>query len=147
MSLLFESFSNLNDVRRCFQGSHLGATLRFGLICSSRLPSLPISKAAQQLRMGRLSPHGELKHARDESSEPSFLLVTFRQELTNLQCARLSVFTAARMTCFCSMFQSTFQTVQLTAAAEIDTHNPELYVIEENAVTVSVLHPSLGQTF
>ncbi|XP_051039037.1 integrin alpha-2 [Phodopus roborovskii] len=31
---------------------------------------------------------------------------------------------------------STFQTVQLTAAAEIDTHNPQLYVIEDNAVTI-----------
>ncbi|XP_052599735.1 integrin alpha-2 [Peromyscus californicus insignis] len=34
---------------------------------------------------------------------------------------------------------STFQTVQLTAAAEIDTHNPELYVIEENAVTIPLM--------
>ncbi|XP_043344474.1 integrin alpha-2 [Cervus canadensis] len=31
---------------------------------------------------------------------------------------------------------STFQTVQLTAAAEIDTYNPQIYVIEENTVTV-----------
>lgn len=35
------------------------------------------------------------------------------------------------------MFQSTFQTVQLTAAAEINTYNPQIYVIEENTVTVS----------
>lgn len=35
------------------------------------------------------------------------------------------------------MFQSNFQTVQLTASAEIDTYNPQIYVIEENAVTVS----------
>ncbi|MEJ1275704.1 integrin alpha 2 [Cricetulus griseus] len=33
---------------------------------------------------------------------------------------------------------STFQTVQLTAAAEMDTHNPQLYVIEDKTVTVSV---------
>lgn len=39
------------------------------------------------------------------------------------------------------MFQSTFQTVQLTAAAEIDTYNPQIYVIEENTVTVSASHP------
>ncbi|KAJ8778441.1 hypothetical protein J1605_013628 [Eschrichtius robustus] len=31
---------------------------------------------------------------------------------------------------------STFQTVQLTAAAEIDTYNPQIYVIEENTVTL-----------
>lgn len=31
---------------------------------------------------------------------------------------------------------STFQTVQLTAAAEIDTYNPQIYVIEENTVTI-----------
>ncbi|CAO2592529.1 Integrin alpha-2, partial [Lemmus lemmus] len=42
---------------------------------------------------------------------------------------------------------STFQTLQLTAAAEIDTHNPQLYVIEDNSVTVSVLCASLGQAF
>lgn len=41
------------------------------------------------------------------------------------------------------MFQSTFQTVQLTASAEIDTYNPQIYVIEENTVTVSASHPSL----
>lgn len=35
------------------------------------------------------------------------------------------------------MLQSTFQTVQLTASAEIDTYNPQIYVIEENTVTVS----------
>lgn len=34
---------------------------------------------------------------------------------------------------------STFQTVQLTAAAEIDTHNPQLFVIEENAVTIPLM--------
>lgn len=44
---------------------------------------------------------------------------------------------------FYSVFQSTFQTLQLTAAAEIDTHNPQLYVIEDNSVTVSVLCASL----
>ncbi|XP_008571747.1 PREDICTED: integrin alpha-2 [Galeopterus variegatus] len=31
---------------------------------------------------------------------------------------------------------STFQTVQLIAAAEIDTYNPQIYVIEENTVTI-----------
>uniref|UniRef100_A0A452G8V8 Integrin alpha-2 n=1 Tax=Capra hircus TaxID=9925 RepID=A0A452G8V8_CAPHI len=31
---------------------------------------------------------------------------------------------------------STFQTVQLTAAAEINTYNPQIYVIEENTVTI-----------
>lgn len=41
------------------------------------------------------------------------------------------------------MFQSTFQTVQLTAAAEIDTYNPQIYAIEENTVTVSASHPYL----
>uniref|UniRef100_G1P981 Integrin alpha-2 n=1 Tax=Myotis lucifugus TaxID=59463 RepID=G1P981_MYOLU len=30
---------------------------------------------------------------------------------------------------------ATFQTVQLTASAEIDTYNPQVYVIQENAVT------------
>lgn len=34
---------------------------------------------------------------------------------------------------------STFQTVQLTAAAEINTHNPQLFVIEENAVTIPLM--------
>ncbi|XP_060241714.1 integrin alpha-2 [Meriones unguiculatus] len=34
---------------------------------------------------------------------------------------------------------SSFQTVQLTAAAEIDTHNPQLYVIEENTVTIPLM--------
>ncbi|XP_021064230.1 integrin alpha-2 [Mus pahari] len=34
---------------------------------------------------------------------------------------------------------STFQTVQLIAAAEIDTHNPQLFVIEENAVTIPLM--------
>ncbi|KAM5169347.1 integrin alpha-2 [Callospermophilus lateralis] len=34
---------------------------------------------------------------------------------------------------------STFQTVQLTAAAEIDTHNPQIYVIEENTVTIPLM--------
>ncbi|XP_052015754.1 integrin alpha-2 [Apodemus sylvaticus] len=34
---------------------------------------------------------------------------------------------------------STFQTVQLTAAAEIDTHNPQLFVIEDNAVTIPLM--------
>ncbi|KAB1281032.1 Integrin alpha-2, partial [Camelus dromedarius] len=33
---------------------------------------------------------------------------------------------------------STFQTVQLTAAAEIDTYNPQIYVIEENTVTIPI---------
>lgn len=41
------------------------------------------------------------------------------------------------------MLQSTFQTVQLTAAAEIDTYNPQIYVIEENTVMVSASHPFL----
>lgn len=39
--------------------------------------------------------------------------------------------------------QATFQTVQLTASAEIDTYNPQLYVIQENTVTVSG-PPGLG---
>ncbi|XP_050008768.1 integrin alpha-2 isoform X1 [Alexandromys fortis] len=34
---------------------------------------------------------------------------------------------------------STFQTLQLTAAAEIDTHNPQLYVIEDNSVTIPLM--------
>ncbi|XP_005604336.1 integrin alpha-2 [Equus caballus] len=33
---------------------------------------------------------------------------------------------------------STFQTVQLTAPAEIDTYNPQIYVIEENTVTIPI---------
>ncbi|XP_016055282.1 PREDICTED: integrin alpha-2 [Miniopterus natalensis] len=33
---------------------------------------------------------------------------------------------------------SNFQTVQLTASAEIDTYNPQIYVIEENAVTIPI---------
>ncbi|KAI5144201.1 Integrin Alpha-2 [Manis pentadactyla] len=33
---------------------------------------------------------------------------------------------------------STFQTVQLTASAEIDTYNPQIYVIEENTVTIPI---------
>ncbi|XP_076973242.1 integrin alpha-2 [Tamandua tetradactyla] len=33
---------------------------------------------------------------------------------------------------------STFQTIQLTAAAEIDTYNPQIYVIEENTVVIPV---------
>ncbi|ELW65711.1 Integrin alpha-2 [Tupaia chinensis] len=34
---------------------------------------------------------------------------------------------------------SNFQTVQLTAAAEIDTYNPQIYVIEENIVTIPLM--------
>ncbi|XP_022349189.1 integrin alpha-2 [Enhydra lutris kenyoni] len=34
---------------------------------------------------------------------------------------------------------STFQTVQLTASAEIDTYNPQIYVIEENTVTIPIM--------
>ncbi|KAB0349375.1 hypothetical protein FD754_014232, partial [Muntiacus muntjak] len=34
---------------------------------------------------------------------------------------------------------STFQTVQLIAAAEIDTYNPQIYVIEENTVTIPLM--------
>ncbi|XP_023564722.1 integrin alpha-2 [Octodon degus] len=34
---------------------------------------------------------------------------------------------------------STFQTVQLTATAEINTYNPQIYVIEENAVTIPLM--------
>uniref|UniRef100_A0A8C6RYN8 Integrin alpha-2 n=1 Tax=Nannospalax galili TaxID=1026970 RepID=A0A8C6RYN8_NANGA len=34
---------------------------------------------------------------------------------------------------------STFQTVQLTAAAEIDTYNPQIYVIEDNTVTIPLM--------
>ncbi|XP_027952288.1 integrin alpha-2-like, partial [Eumetopias jubatus] len=33
---------------------------------------------------------------------------------------------------------STFQTVQLSASAEIDTYNPQIYVIEENTVTIPI---------
>ncbi|XP_030882183.1 integrin alpha-2 [Leptonychotes weddellii] len=33
---------------------------------------------------------------------------------------------------------STFQTVQLTASAEINTYNPQIYVIEENTVTIPI---------
>ncbi|XP_011381912.1 integrin alpha-2 isoform X1 [Pteropus vampyrus] len=33
---------------------------------------------------------------------------------------------------------STFQTVQLTASAEIDTYNPQIYAIEENTVTIPI---------
>ncbi|XP_054431340.1 integrin alpha-2 [Pteronotus mesoamericanus] len=33
---------------------------------------------------------------------------------------------------------ATFQTVQLTASAEIDTYNPQVYVIEDNAVTIPI---------
>ncbi|KAF6124904.1 integrin subunit alpha 2 [Phyllostomus discolor] len=33
---------------------------------------------------------------------------------------------------------STFQTVQLTASAEVDTYNPQVYVIQDNAVTIPV---------
>ncbi|XP_037654964.1 integrin alpha-2 [Choloepus didactylus] len=33
---------------------------------------------------------------------------------------------------------STFQTIQLTTAAEIDTYNPQIYVIEENTVVIPV---------
>ncbi|KAM9695882.1 integrin alpha-2 [Trichechus inunguis] len=33
---------------------------------------------------------------------------------------------------------STFQTIQLTASAEIDTYNPQIYVIEENTVMIPV---------
>ncbi|XP_008260416.3 integrin alpha-2 [Oryctolagus cuniculus] len=34
---------------------------------------------------------------------------------------------------------SPFQTVQLTAAAEVDTYNPQIFVIEENTVTVPLM--------
>ncbi|KAM6156511.1 integrin alpha-2 [Erethizon dorsatum] len=34
---------------------------------------------------------------------------------------------------------STFQTVQLTATAEINTYNPQIYVIEENTVTIPLM--------
>uniref|UniRef100_A0A8C5KYY6 Integrin alpha-2 n=1 Tax=Jaculus jaculus TaxID=51337 RepID=A0A8C5KYY6_JACJA len=34
---------------------------------------------------------------------------------------------------------STFQTVQLTVAAEIGTHNPQIYVIEDNSVTIPLM--------
>ncbi|KAF5912087.1 hypothetical protein HPG69_003361, partial [Diceros bicornis minor] len=33
---------------------------------------------------------------------------------------------------------STFQTLRLTASAEIDTYNPQIYVIEENTVTIPI---------
>lgn len=35
------------------------------------------------------------------------------------------------------LFQGTFQTLQLSAKAKIDTHNPELFVIGEDTLTVS----------
>lgn len=44
-------------------------------------------------------------------------------------------------TFFLPTFQASFQTVQLTASAEVDTYNPEIYVIEENTVTVSAPPP------
>lgn len=78
-----------------------------------------------------------------KSSGLDFLLVIFHQELNNLKHARFSVLAASRVKCSFSVFQSTFQTVQLTATAEIDTHNPQLFVTEENAVTVSVTRSSL----
>lgn len=63
---------------------------------------------------------------------------------------KFRVLTSVRIKSIC-MFQSTFQTVQLTASAEIDTYNPQIYVIEENTVMVSTsCHPSrtsLGQAF
>lgn len=34
---------------------------------------------------------------------------------------------------------SAFQAVRLTAAAEIDTYNPEIYVIEENSITIPLI--------
>ena len=45
----------------------------------------------------------------------------------------------------CSVFQSTFQTVQLTATAEINTYNPQVYVIQDNSVTVSASAPPAGR--
>ncbi|KAM8819449.1 integrin alpha-2 [Rhynchonycteris naso] len=33
---------------------------------------------------------------------------------------------------------STFQTVQLTASAEVNTHNPQVYVIEDNTVSIPI---------
>jgi integrin alpha 2 len=72
-----------------------------------------------------------------ESSELSFALVTFHQKIKH-KSAEFSAFSSAKIKYFLSpMFQSTFQTVQLTAAAEIDTYNPQIFVIEENTVTVS----------
>lgn len=35
------------------------------------------------------------------------------------------------------LFQSTFQTLQLSAEAEINTHNTDLFIIGENTLTVS----------
>ncbi|XP_051028323.1 integrin alpha-2 [Acomys russatus] len=40
---------------------------------------------------------------------------------------------------------STFQTVQLTAVAEIDTHNPQLYLVEENTVTIPLMITKPGE--
>lgn len=62
VNLPFESFSNLKNVRRCFQGSCLGVTLNFGLMHRDRLQPLTISKAVQPLLMGLYS---ESKHAED----------------------------------------------------------------------------------
>lgn len=39
--------------------------------------------------------------------------------------------------CFNLLFQLTFQTLQLSAEAKIDTNNPELFIIGENTLTVS----------
>ncbi|KFQ96783.1 Integrin alpha-2, partial [Nipponia nippon] len=36
------------------------------------------------------------------------------------------------------LFQLTFQTLQLSAEAKIDTHNPELFIIGENTLTIPV---------
>lgn len=35
------------------------------------------------------------------------------------------------------LFQSTFQTLQLSTEAEINTHNTDLFIIGENTLTVS----------
>ncbi|XP_069897254.1 integrin alpha-2 [Dipodomys merriami] len=40
---------------------------------------------------------------------------------------------------------STFQAVQLTAAAEIDTNNPQLYVIEDNIVKIALMIMKPGE--
>ncbi|XP_058536194.1 integrin alpha-2 [Ochotona princeps] len=40
---------------------------------------------------------------------------------------------------------SSFQAVQLTAAAEIDTHNPQIFVIEENTITIPLMLTKPGE--
>lgn len=45
------------------------------------------------------------------------------------------------------LLQSTFQTLQLTANAEIEPHNQDLFVIGENTLTVSVTQAEMFHLF